>query len=241
MDIDVTFTSDDYDDGFSIDRIIVVIDVLRASTSIITALAHGAEKVIPVSTPEEAFALKTKFDQDEVLLCGERDGLIIRGFDLGNSPWEYTREQVENKTLVFSSTNGSQLLSKVTKQSERVMIGSIVNEQALTDCLIKTENNVVFACAGREGRFSLEDAVYAGMLVHGIRKRESKPCESSDAAYAAEQLYLLHADNLENMMRLSFHGRYLIELGFIRDISFCAQRNRFAIIPVFSQGAFVAT
>jgi len=239
MHIDVTFTPADYKKNLKNRGVTVIIDVLRASSSIITAFVHGACQVIPVRTPEAAFDLKRKLSGEKVLLCGERSGKKITHFDFGNSPREYMDERVGNKKLIFCSTNGSQLMSLAAGRSDRIVIGGFINYRAVLDFLLQAEDDIVLGCAGREGKFSLEDTACAGMFVHGLMRSKRNSIRCRDAAYVAELIYLRHKGNLEMLLQKSEHGQYLISLGFGEDLSFCAQTDRFKILPVFHKNGFV--
>ena len=228
MKIDVTFTPADFQSSLFKEKICVVIDVLRASSSIATALVSGARWIHPVSTPEEAFQYRESVT-GPVLLCGERDGRIIPGFDLGNSPEEYANTR--GYGLIFCSTNGSKLLIKAVS-CKKVLVGGFINATAVVNMLNTLHSDCVFSCAGREGVFSLEDAVCAGLLVRRVRQSAAGPVELSDSAIAAEKIYGYYADDPEGMLRTSFHGRYLISLGFAADLVYCA-RETIGIVPVF--------
>ena len=130
MKIDVVLTPDTVEQ-FRNRKSVVVIDVFRASTTIITALANGAESVIPLRTPKEARDLKSSFSNGNALLCGERKGICIDGFDFGNSPREYSRENVQGKILLFTSTNGSQMITKAKVWGEIIFIAGFVNHSAV--------------------------------------------------------------------------------------------------------------
>jgi 2-phosphosulfolactate phosphatase len=218
----------------------VVIDVLRASTTIATALFNGAESVIPFAAVEEVFERADRGKRTGVLLCGERNGIRVDGFDLGNSPHEYSMHAVRNKTLLFTSTNGAQVLSAV-REAGSVFIAGFINMKALIRAVIQEGKDCILACAGREGGFSLEDSVCAGMAVDELQKRITKNRISlSDEARAVSILYRFHALDLGSMIRESFHGRYLSGLQMDRDLDWCASVDLVDCVPVLSGGRFVA-
>ena len=157
MRLDVFLTPGELSPSDILDRSVVVIDILRASSSIVQALSAGAKSIYPVASIEEALRLANTFGRDDVLLCGERRCLPIEGFDLGNSPREFTAERVAGKTLVMSTTNGTHLMS-LTGGASRVVIGSLLNLRAVVDDLAKSEAEPVLICSGREKHFALEDA-----------------------------------------------------------------------------------
>ncbi|MGH7482532.1 MAG: 2-phosphosulfolactate phosphatase, partial [Longimicrobiales bacterium] len=141
---------------------VAVIDVLRATSTIVEALANGAKAVLPVATPEEATSLLQRLDSEDVLRCGERRGARIEGFDLGNSPQEFTADRVGGKLLAMTTTNGTPALLAAAG-ARRVVVASFLNLRAVTDALAG-EERVVLLCAGREGSFALEDGLCAGTL-----------------------------------------------------------------------------
>ena len=219
-------------------RSIVVVDVLRSSTTIAWALKNGAAKVIPVETVEEATRLAHTLDAKTRLLCGERDGRKVGGFDLGNSPREYTRERVEGKTLVFASTNASPLMAGVLAgQSQR--IAGYVNLSAVADSLRKDGADVAIVCAGRVGRFSLEDAACAGALVRRLADRAAG-LALNDAAEMAADYDRTHGKDPEGILRRSEHGRYLVGLGFEEDLPVCAAVDQVPLVPILKEGRIAA-
>jgi 2-phosphosulfolactate phosphatase len=219
---------------------IVVVDVLRASSSIITALSNGAVKVIPAESKEEALSVGGSLNREDILYCGEREGFKIDGFDMGNSPREYLKEKVGGKVLVFSSTNGSKMIANAVKEKHPVLIAGFLNVDATARRIVRSAAGCLVVCAGREGQFSLEDAVCAGMLAVRIRAGIGSDCTFSDEARSAAVLYRHFADDLLGMARDSFHGRYLSDLGLGEDVPYCASVDRFETVPVFENGALIA-
>jgi 2-phosphosulfolactate phosphatase len=210
---------------------VVVVDVLRASTTIVTALNHGAREVIPVATIEAAVKIAGGLFGETTLLCGERDGRTIEGFQLGNSPGEYTEENVKGKTLVFTSTNGSIALTK-GKYALRLVVAGFVNMSAVVEFLQHFEDDLSILCAGKLNAFCLEDAVCAGMLVSRLMAGEVERLELSDATEAALRLFESFGRNLLQMLQRVEHGKYLQEIGFGSDLEVCAQVDSIPILPV---------
>jgi 2-phosphosulfolactate phosphatase len=200
----------------------VVIDVLRASTTLTVGLSHGARRVVPAATPEEAQAVRARHPGS--LLCGERDGRIIPGFDLGNSPFEYTAGRVAGRTLVFASTNGSQAMRRAWP-ARHVLLASFVNASAALERLRGGEH-AVLVCAGKAGGFALEDAACAGLLCARLVAGGA----TLDGAAARLALTLAPADAAEvrTVVEGAAHGRYLRQLGpeYARDVDFCAGLDR---------------
>jgi 2-phosphosulfolactate phosphatase len=215
-------------------RSVVVIDVLRSSTTIAWALRSGAAKVIPVESVEEATRLAQTLDAKTRLLCGERDGKKVGGFDLGNSPREYTRERVEGKTLVFASTNASPLMAQTLNGQEQVLLG-YVNLGAVADALQRAGRDVAVVCAGRNGRFSLEDSACAGALARRLQTL-IPGLAWNDAAEMAAEYDRAHGHDVLGILARSEHGRYLAELGFEEDLPVCAAVDDVPLLPLLREG-----
>lgn len=217
-------------------RVVVVIDVLRASTTIATALSHGARAVIPVESADEAVMRSKAFDRREVILAGERKSLRIPGFDLGNSPQEFTKEAVEGKTLLFTTSNGTNALLAVQGARE-VLVGAFVNFSAVAAMLraaARERIDLAFVCAGADRQFSLEDAVCAGRYVRSLGRRLSA-ASLNDAARAALTLEKKYGADLPKMFHAATHGRALVEAGFEDDLSACAAIDAHAVVPVYAE------
>ena len=219
-------------------RSVVVVDVFRASTSIITALANGARKVIPFEEADEARTMASSMLEEDVLLCGERGGKRIPGFDLGNSPAEYTRDAVSGKTLLFTTTNGTQMLRRCMDH-EAIWVAGFVNIQDVVDRMSSKTNDVVIACSGQDGRCSLEDAVCAGGIVDGVLELDDG-VRLSDAALASRVMYRHFKHELREMADVSNHGRFLAGLGMASDLDACVRRDVYDVIPVLEDSALVA-
>ena len=208
----------------------VVIDVLRVSNSIITAIDNGCRRVIPVAEVYEAKAIAVRLSSEKPLLCGEREARLIPGFDLGNSPAEYQRDRAHNRTLIFCSTNGTRALV-CAAAAKLAVVGSFANLSAVVEKL-KTESKVAIVCGGLRDRLSLEDTVCAGAFVDALMRARPEGWKLSDAAAAAQGLFLHHANNLLAMARSSEHGSYLAEIGFEEDIKFCTRVDGTKTVPV---------
>jgi len=237
MKIDVALIPEEFQSKTQHANNVVVIDVLRASSSIITALGHGACGIIPAASKEEALEIGRRQKEKNVLYCGEKDGLKIQGFNLGNSPKEYKKETVHGKTLIFVSTNGSRMMVKTVQERRSLFIAGFLNVSAAATRISKSDRNCLLACSGREGQYSLEDTVCAGMLAFEIQKASRNAPVLSDEARSAIVLYRHFADDLPGMARNSLHGRYLSSLGLGEDIPTCVSLNRFKTVPIFKRGA----
>jgi 2-phosphosulfolactate phosphatase len=229
MRIDVHFTPDHLDEMTFRDKTVVIIDVLRASTSIIAALANGARQIIPATTVESAVKISGNLFGDAFLLAGERNGKMIEGFDLGNSPSEFSEDVVGGKSIIFSSTNGSQALAK-GRFARHAIVCAFTNISAVARFLHTVRTDLAILCAGNGGQFSLEDAVCAGMLVQKLP--EEKLDSFSDGALAARALHKTYGRSILKMLRISDHGRQLEELGYGKDLALCASTDSVRVIPV---------
>jgi len=216
-------------------RVVVIVDVLRSCTTITYALLNGAEKIIPAATVESATKLMSSLDRSSTLLCGERDGKKVAGFDLGNSPLEYTREVVSEKTLVFASTNGTKLMSREVKAEEQ-LICSFVNVGQVAARLSPEGPEPVILCSGTNARFSMEDSVCAGMLIARLLEIFPGGWELNDGAKAVVALHSKYGDDIYQMILDSSHGKYLLSLGFDLDLEVCARLDSIPILPVLKDG-----
>jgi 2-phosphosulfolactate phosphatase len=231
MKLDVLLTPAELVPSEIAGRTVVVLDVLRASTSIVEALAAGARTLYPVATIEEAIGLAKTLGRDEVLLAGERKALPIEGFDLGNSPGEFTAEAVGGKTVVMSTTNGTIAITAAAGGG-RVIVGAWLNFQAVVDELVRSKTEPVLLCAGRDRAFGLEDAVCAGQIAAAVMKAlPDTEWEMNDGAVAALALAEEFADPAK-LFPLTAAGRAITEAGLGDDLAFCAQTDLRDALPV---------
>ncbi len=239
MKLDVFFTPGELV-GSELPRWVVVVDVLRATSTIVEALANGAKAVFPVDTADAAARLAQNVGRDSVLLCGERKALPIEGFDLGNAPPEFTAERVADLSLVMTTTNGTRAFLAVVErrgglvdtEATAVLAGSFLNLRAVTRRLAEDGEAAAVVCAGREGRFALEDAVCAGALAEGVAALAGG-VTTNDAAAAARDLASRYMDDLPQMLERTAAGRHLVEVGHGADLEFCARVDRTAVVPRF--------
>jgi 2-phosphosulfolactate phosphatase len=229
--LDVLLTPGELAPGEIAGRTVVVLDVLRASTSIVEALASGARTLFPVATIEEAIGLAKTLGREEVLLAGERKALPIEGFDLGNSPGDFTAERVGGKFVVMSTTNGT-LALMAAAPGERVIVGAWTNFQAVVDDLVRTGADPVFLCAGRDRVFGLEDAVCAGQMAAALMKALPEvEWELNDGAVAALALAEEFPDPAALFPRTSA-GRSIADAGLGEDLEWCARTDLRDVLPV---------
>jgi 2-phosphosulfolactate phosphatase len=216
------------------DRVVLVVDVLRASTTIAAALANGARAVIPFEGVDEAITRARSLERSDVLLAGERKMAPIRGFDLGNSPREFTADVVSGKTIVMTTTNGTAALAGAHAALE-VVVGSFANYSAVLAWLraaARAGKSLTIVCAGTHGRFALEDAVCAGRFVRGVARRGIQP-ELGDAAKIAAIVDRRMGGDLSAVLRNSEHGRALIDAGLGDDVVYCAGVDTHPVVPVY--------
>ena len=234
MRVDVYFTPQEIVPADVASRVVAVVDVLRASTSIAIALANGARAVIPLLNSEEVVNRSKSLERSEVKLAGERKSQAIPGFDVGNSPLEFTREAVEGKTVLMTTTNGTSAI--LAAQGARdVVIASYVNFSAVLSMLraaLRGGADVAILCAGQDKRFALEDAACAGRFVKEITAKLSK-AEINDAGLAAMLIDKKFAANVKRLLRTSSHGVALAQAGFGDDLVACAALDEYPVVPVF--------
>jgi 2-phosphosulfolactate phosphatase len=214
-------------------KTVVVIDILRATTSICVAFQTGAAKILPVATPEECRVFK-EFD---FLCAAERNALKLDGFDLGNSPFEYQNPLIAGRNIALTTTNGTKAIKMAKElQASNILIGSFLNLSALCDKLSTLAESVILLCAGWKDRFNLEDTLFAGAMVNESASAFQLDC---DAALAARELYVSMQDNLEQWVRQSSHAKrfQLLHLQ-TDDVAFCLQRNSVNLVPML-QGEYI--
>ncbi|MFC1564406.1 2-phosphosulfolactate phosphatase [candidate division KSB1 bacterium] len=238
MKIKVYFSPAEIDENNLRGSISVVIDVLRSSSTIIQAVKNGCREIIPVETIERAISLRSNLFDTNVFLCGEKEGIKVGGFELGNSPSEYTPDLISGKTLIFTSTNAAATIVK-TKHCSKTVICGFQNINSTADFVIENDLPVNIVCAGYHNHFSIEDTVCAGTILDRIRHESPGRFEYSDSAMAAMAISGKHSGDLKNMIRNSEHGRRLIELGFEKDLDFCVQINNIAVLPLYSEGKII--
>ncbi|MHB1420904.1 MAG: 2-phosphosulfolactate phosphatase [Bacillota bacterium] len=212
----------------------VIIDVLRATSTIVTALANGCQEIIPVLTPEEAFHCRPALPEGSCLLAGERHGLLIPGFDLGNSPREYTADMVGGKSIIITTSNGTRAI-KGGEAAKEILIGSFLNARAVAREIASLGNNVILICAGTLGRFSLDDFLAAGAILFRL-KTIFPQADYSDAAQGAAMLFASCQEDLVEILGSCVHGTKLKDLGFESDLEFCTVLDRWDIVPVCQHG-----
>ncbi|HSG49788.1 MAG TPA: 2-phosphosulfolactate phosphatase [Longimicrobiales bacterium] len=227
MRVEVRFTIPEAASADLIGATAVVVDVLRATTTLTTALSHGARAVFPAASTEDALRLAQSLGREDTLLCGERKGLRIEGYDLGNSPREYARETVEGKRLIMNTTNGTRAFLAV-EDADAVVALSFLNLGAVAS-EVRDREHLLILCAGREDAFALEDAVCAGLLLQRLQE-EGVEVDPDDGARAALSLARSHEVS-EAFLASTQAGQALNAAGLGGDLEWCARVDALATVP----------
>lgn len=215
------------------DAIVVVVDILRATSSIITAFHNGVERLIPVRTIEEARSYKNK----GYLIAAERDGRVLDFADFGNSPDNFIPDMIKGKTIVYSTTNGTQAIQKAGRKHQ-VIIGGFLNISALTDYLLRKNRNVLILCAAWRNKFSLEDSVFAGALTDRLLQTGHFDT-ICDSAIAARDLWLLARNDLVRYIDKAANRNRLKKLGLDDIIEYCHTQDVTDTIPMLEENTLV--
>jgi 2-phosphosulfolactate phosphatase len=223
--LDVCFSPALFNMYDAANSITVVIDVLRATSSICVAFEHGVKSIIPVSTVDEALAYKSK----GFLIGAERQGEMLEGFDFGNSPFSYMDPIIKDRDIVLTTTNGTKAF-EIAKSSFKVVAGSFLNMDVLVSWLKEQQQNVILLCAGWKNTFNLEDTLFAGAMVYKLKK-DFDFSIGRDSCIAAEYLYMLSKNDMYNFLEESSHRRRLERLHIEKDIAYCLTPNQAQVIP----------
>jgi 2-phosphosulfolactate phosphatase len=234
MNIDLAFSPHELEKKDFRGKTVVVIDVLRATSTMIIALENGCSGFIPVSTVEEAMQLAALKKDPDLLLGGERNAMPLEGFHLGNSPRDYRPEKVRGKVVVLTTTNGTQALLAARKAAE-VFIGAFLNISALSRRLEETGRDVIIACSGEKSLFCLEDTVCGGAIIDRL-EQEGVSLLKNDAAMAAKVLYEYYEGDIHGMLAGCDWGQYLGSVGLGKDLRICAQTDSSQLVPVYREG-----
>ena len=214
----------------------MIIDVLRATSTIATALYNGARFVIPVDSVSRCIELGKQIDG---ITAGERDGKVAEGLEYGNSPFEYPRNFIEGKTLVLTTTNGTRLLHMaLEKGAKEIITGSFPNLTAVCDHLVELKRNVILGCAAWKDRVNMEDALFAGAVISKVRKHFEINCDSS---HIAEAMYEKGKRDLFAFLKNNKASHYhrLMNFGLEKDIRYCLTPDGANVLPIYSDGKLV--
>lgn len=214
-------------------RTAIVIDVLRCTSVIVTAIGAGCERVIPAREPEDAERLREELGRENCILGGERGCNKLPGFDAGNSPLEYTREAVKGKTVVITTSNGSSAI-KSADDGDSVLIGALINRTAAAKRAIAEGRNVTIFCAGTNRKISADDLCAAGAIIDAIREQGAET-ELTDAAQISIAIYKAWKDGKYDLLAAA-HCRRLLSLGYGADIEYCLREDTTDVVPEYKNG-----
>jgi len=233
MDAEVFLTHSNVSEDDVRNRTVVVIDVLRACSTISTALAHGARAVMPVADMAEAGKIAGNLDPDVYRLGGERDGNKIDGYHLGNSPLEYTEAEVEHRDVILNTTNGTRALSRATT-AKHLVAGCFLNARRVVDFVRDVDDEVTIVCAGRQNRLALEDTLCAGLLLDRLWEHE-EPTTVTDSAHTAFTLYETDRNDILPALHRANHAEELDAQGYADDLDYCFRLDTLSVLPYYSE------
>jgi 2-phosphosulfolactate phosphatase len=210
------------------DKVAVVVDILRATTTLATALHHGVKSVLPVRSVEEC----RHFQQKGYIGAAERGGKIVEGFKLGNSPFDYMTPELAGQKIVFTTTNGTKTIHAI-HGADKIIFGAFVNLKAVSEALARLDKNTVIVCAGWEDEVNLEDTLFAGALLERLAPEFSF---YGDPAILAHKLYLQSEGKLSMFLEDSSHMQRLRKLGLQKDIDFCLTFDAYGCVPELVNG-----
>jgi 2-phosphosulfolactate phosphatase len=231
--VEVCFTPAIYDNFKDDEAIVVVVDILRATSAIVTAFMNGVEKIIPVATLEEANDYKNR----GYLVAAERDGIVREFADFGNSPGNFTRDRVHGRQIVYSTTNGTQTIM-MASHSHQVLIGAYLNHKALVDHIHFEKRDVIILCAGWKSKFNLEDTLFAGALTKDILLNSHFKTEC-DSAYAAMDLWEMAKGDIIGYIDKAAQRHRLKKNGLDDILEYCHTFNLTTKIPVLKENFLV--
>jgi len=216
---------------------VVMIDVLRASTVVCAALHNGAKEIVSCENIEKAVSIYSNLDRQSRFLGGEKKGIKPDGFDAGNSPLEYTGELIKDRTIIFTTSNGTKTFSRA-KYAKIKIVGAFVNLdivlEYIKDQILHSDDDnpeIYFLCAGTNGRLSYEDLICAGAFINDLSNSFTE-VSLTDTADVARNLYNLHEDDLINFISTRSHAEYLHSIGFSKDIEIAMSLNSYPVVPI---------
>jgi 2-phosphosulfolactate phosphatase len=213
--------------------VVVIVDILRATTAICTAFENGAMEVIPVAEIEDT----KKYRGLGYKVAGERDGIVIDGADFGNSPFNFTKQNVNGEKIVITTTNGTQTID-ITKICDTVVLGAFSNISVLAEWLDSQMKNVVILCAGWKNKFNIEDSIFAGALIDRLLKKPNYKV-ICDSAMAALDLWSIARNDVLNYIEKAAHRHRLKKLGLDDVLDYCFTEDTTPVIPVLYGGKLV--
>lgn len=229
MKVDVIISADDIKNEKIEGKTVVVIDMLRATSVITTAIMNGCTKVIPVLTVERAFELSDG-NREAFILGGERRALKIDGFDCSNSPLEYSLDAVKDKTIILTTTNGTRAINGC-KKAKDLLIGCLLNAKAAAEKLVKLNNDIVIVNAGTYGQFSMDDFICSGYIIECLK--ELAEVELTDIAYTSNYIYKENTDII-SFIKHARHYNVIKNLGLEEDLKYCCRKDITEVVPHFN-------
>lgn len=214
--------------------IVVVIDILRATSAMVTAFDHGVESIIPVSTIEEA---RQYIGRPGYIAAAERNGEIVEGFAFGNSPLAFRDADIKGKTIVMTTTNGTKAIN-LARNARKMVIGAFLNITALTEWLVKQDDNILLLCSGWKDKFNLEDSVFAGAVMDKLLESGKFGVEE-DSSIAAKYLYMAAKENYLSILKAAPRRKRLEQLRLFDDVKFCLTPDQSRVIPELKDGVLV--
>lgn len=212
-------------------KIVVVIDIFRATTTMVSALANGIQSITPVATLDECRALQAK----GYLSAAERGGEKPEGFDLGNSPLRHIEQDFSGQQLAMTTSNGTLAITR-SKTADEIIIGAFINISAVVQYLKAQDKDILLLCAGWKGRVNLEDSLYAGALAHALAADTEL---SNDSAAMVHSMYQTHSADMATCLKAGLHYNRLLRLGRAEDIAFCLKKDVYNLVPVYNEGVLM--
>jgi 2-phosphosulfolactate phosphatase len=214
--------------------IVVVIDVLRATSAMVAAFENGVDRIIPVSTIEEA---RQYIGREGYIAAAERNGEVVDGFAYGNSPLAYVGQDLRGQTIVMTTTNGTKAIN-LAKDARKLVIGSFLNLTALSDWLVKQDDNILLLCSGWKDKFNLEDSVFAGAVMERLLDSGRFGVEE-DSSIAAKYMYMAARDNFMSILKAAPRRRRIQQLHLLPDVKYCLTPDQSTAIPILVDGELV--
>ncbi len=240
MELDVVISASQVTEEQVVGRTVCVIDVFRATSVMVTALGNGAVRILPLGEVEGAFRLRDDLapGEEKILLGGERGTVLIPGFDLDNSPQAYTPERVAGATILFTTTNGTRAI-RACGQARRILIGAFINASAACRAMIAAGDDITLVCSGREGHYTMEDALCAGLMAEKL-SAASPELRLTDLAWTLREQYRTFRSDLRYPLSQSRHYNFILGRGLHDDIDYCLQESITETVPfVNGQGELV--
>lgn len=239
MKLDVIISASHITEEQVAGRTVCVIDVFRATSVMITAMKHGARNILPLLDIPEAFAWRDRLaPQRKVILGGERGTVLIPGFDLDNSPLAYTAERVQDATILFTTTNGTRAINGAKAAGAgAIFIGALINATAVCRRMMETERDITLICSGRDGHYTMEDALCAGLMAEIVSGAQD--CFLTDLAWTLREQYRRYANDLRYPLSQSQHYNFIMKRGLFEDIEYCLQIDTTDCVPQVNEAGEV--